>query len=509
MTKLALVAGPVAGLWLVVATLFYLLLWGTARERIKPPSIPVILALASLAALPAAALVKFLVPSRVLFRHVTSSPDHRLLLAMGGIALVWLAMVGLTCLVVGLAGRTRVRPSPPILALTIIVLASLPALVLASWWSDNLRAAVVTPLLARKATLALVPVGILAVAGLGLLVSTVRIVGWRTIARNRLAAAVLVAGVLAVPALGIADLGLRWKDRVLARANLITTKSPPVILPPGCGVFPPGNAWNTPVRHLPVDRRSADYIASIGPARPLHPDFGIVTGIPYAVADATTPTVTVDGSGGGSTAYRIPDDATVEGGGRGDAHVLVVDPSACRLYELYKARRVRSQHWEVEAADTFDLRTHALSRGPSVDAAGLPIFPGLVRYEEVERGVIPHALRFTAHRTRAAFVWPARHFASSSTDERLPPMGQRFRLRASFDVSGFSREVRAILVALQDYGMFLADNGGDWYLTGAPDARWNPARLAELARVTGNDFEAVDTSSTMIDRGSGEARVRR
>jgi hypothetical protein len=498
--KVLLVACLLATLWLVVAALTGRLLWTARRARVGRLTIACVLV--SLAAMPAATLVKLAVPSRTLFRHVADPRDHRLLLVLTGAAVVWLSMVGATYLLVRLAGRAGVTRSWLPLSVTLGALVSVPALVLVSWWSEPLRAAMVTPLASRHVT----PIGLLGLAVLGLVVSTLRIVGWRPLTGNRPVLALLIVGLLSVPFLGALHVATPWGDRLLARANLIRTQGPPVILPAGCGVFPPDNVWNTPVNHLPVDPRSAAYIASMGPSRSLHPDFGAVYGIPYAIADASTPPVTLDGADVGSGPYRIPDDAPVEGRGRGDAHVIVVDTSGCRLHELYGARRIGSRHWGADTADSYDLRSNLLSRGPSVDAAGLPIFPGLVRYEEVARGVIPHGLRFTTRRTRAAAVWPARHVASSSSDPALPPMGQRFRLRASFDRSGFSPPVRVILTALQEYGMLLADNGGDWFLTGAPDARWAPQWIAELKRVTGADFEAVDTSSLIVDLRSGEAR---
>jgi hypothetical protein len=179
------------------------------------------------------------------------------------------------------------------------------------------------------------------------------------------------------------------------------------------------------------------------------------------------------------------------------------------LYELYRAFQNRDSSWNADSAARFDLRSHALRPDgwTSADAAGLPILPGLVRYDEVQQGEIRHALRFTAPRTRRAYVWPARHFASSRDDAGLPPMGQRFRLRASFDMSGFARDTQVILRALQRYGMILADNGSAWYVSGAPHPSWsNDTLVGELRRVTGSDFEAVDVQSLLVDVNSGQAR---
>ena len=198
--------------------------------------------------------------------------------------------------------------------------------------------------------------------------------------------------------------------------------------------------------------------------------------------------------------YPIPPDAPVEGGRNagGDRHVIVVDRSRCRLYELYDAHPVDGgARWTAGSGAIWSLRSNRLrpSGWTSADAAGLPILPGLARYEELRRGGINHALRFTASRTRKAFLYPARHFASSDTDPNLPAMGQRLRLRASFDVSGFPRQARAVLVALKRYGMILADNGSPWYVSGAPSSGWSNDDLHSLGRVKGSDFEVVDPAS--------------
>lgn len=248
--------------------------------------------------------------------------------------------------------------------------------------------------------------------------------------------------------------------------------------------FPDDNPWNRDVSGDPVDPASATLIASCG-LRNLHPDFGTVwqgapIGIPYVVVAGTQGTVPVtfqydDESDPGP--YPIPADAPIEGGpdADGDRHVLVVDRDAWKLYELFDARPVDGgASWTAGSGAIFDLSSNALRPAgwTSADAAGLPIFPGLVRYDEaVERGEIRHALRFTCPRTRRAYVPPARHWASSSTDPALPPMGMRVRLRADFDTSGFPEEVQVVLEAMKRYGMLLADNGSGWYVSGAPDSR--------------------------------------
>ena len=271
----------------------------------------------------------------------------------------------------------------------------------------------------------------------------------------------------------------------------------------GVQLFPPDNAWNTPIDHLPVDKRSADYIASIGLDAPLHPDFGkssdgFSPGIPYVVVSASQPRFPVrfqypEESDPGL--YPIPPDVPIEGGptSEGDRHALILDRSGGTLYELYGVRKM-GDVWQAGSGAIFDLASNALRPAgwTSADAAGLPILPGLARYDEVvEQREIRHALRFTAKVTRRAYVFPARHWASRRTEEKLPPMGLRVRLKASYDVAHFPPPVQVILKALKKYGMLLADNGGNWFITGAPDARWNDDELAPLKKVKGKDLEVV------------------
>jgi hypothetical protein len=292
----------------------------------------------------------------------------------------------------------------------------------------------------------------------------------------------------------------------------------------GCPVFPADHIWNTPIDDLPVDPRSDGYVASIGGGEELHADFGAgqweggPIGIPFVVVPAGQKRVPIrfdpegypDESDHGP--FPIPRDAPVEGGSSsdGDRHVLVVEQGSCNLFELYNAWPERDDSWTVQAAATFDLGGYALRPDgwTSADAAGLPILPGLVRREEVEAGVIAHALRFTAPRTRRAYLWPARHFASDEDDPTLPPMGQRFRLKADVDVSSFSRDNQVILTALKTYGLILADNGSAWFLSGAPHAGWDDEDLHELGRIRGTDFEAVEQSGLMRDPDSGQVRDR-
>lgn len=268
--------------------------------------------------------------------------------------------------------------------------------------------------------------------------------------------------------------------------------------------FPDDNPWNTDISRSAVDANSATLIASCG-VRNLHPDFGTVwdgapNGIPYVVVNSTQAKVPVtfdydDESDPGP--YPIPANAPIEGGAAssGDRHVLVVDVGAWKLYELFDAHPINGgASWHAGSGAVFDLSSNALRPAgwTSADAAGLPIFPGLVRYDEaVEKHSIQHALRFTCPRTRRAYIAPARHFASSDTSSKLPPMGMRVRLRADYDTTGFSPTVRAILRAMMKYGMLVADNGSGWFVSGAPDPRWDDDDLATLARVPSTAFEVV------------------
>jgi hypothetical protein len=277
--------------------------------------------------------------------------------------------------------------------------------------------------------------------------------------------------------------------------------------------FPADNAWNRNVSGDPLDPNSATLIASCG-IRNLHPDFGTVwngapIGIPYVVVSGSQSRVPVtfgyaDESDPGP--YPIPSDAPIEGGvsSSGDRHVLVLDRDAQRLYELFDAHpRDGGARWDAGSGAIFDLRSNELRPAgwTSADAAGLPIFPGLVRYDEVmELGVIQHALRFTCPTTRRAYVPPARHWASSRTEASLPPMGMRVRLKADYDISRFPTPVQVILRAMKTYGMLLADNGSGWYVSGAPDARWNDDQLGALKTVPSSAFEVVRMEGMVVGR---------
>jgi hypothetical protein len=296
---------------------------------------------------------------------------------------------------------------------------------------------------------------------------------------------------------------------VLGVALLAGSSAQALRLPaaPKCPVFPADNAWNQRVDSLPVAQNSGQMIASIGLDSPVHPDFGSgkydgePIGIPFDVVSSSTPTsrVRFDYSDESDRVrYPIPRGVHIEGGARstGDRHAILVDKSNCRLYELYDLHHT-SRGWTAGSGATWSLRSNRLRPAgwTSVDAAGLPIFPGLARWDEVSRGVIDHALRFTAPATRRAYVYPARHYASSSNSAKLPPMGLRVRLKASVDISSFPKQARVVLRALQVYGAILADNGSPWYISGAPDKHWNNDLLHSLGRLTGADFEVVDTSS--------------
>ena len=274
-----------------------------------------------------------------------------------------------------------------------------------------------------------------------------------------------------------------------------------------CPVFPANNPWNERVDKLPVSADSAQLISSIGLNAPVHADFGSgkwdggPIGIPFDVVSRKTHRSRVKfqyASESNRVRYPIPRQVHIEGGSHatGDRHAILVDKSSCRLYELYALRHTR-RGWTAGSGAVWSLRSNHLRPAgwTSADAAGLPIFAGLARWDEVKRGVIDHALRFTAAQTRRAYVYPARHYASDSNDPSLPPMGLRVRLKASVNIASFPRQARVVLLALQRYGMILADNGAPWYISGAPSPHWSNDALHTLGRLTGADFEVVDTSS--------------
>lgn len=279
-----------------------------------------------------------------------------------------------------------------------------------------------------------------------------------------------------------------------------------------CSVFPPDNWWNTDVSQFPVHENSNAFINSVGRWDNLHPDFGTFwnggpIGIPFVTVDGNQPGVPVSfyyNEQSDPGPYPIPPDAPIEGGpdSNGDRHVLVVDDDNCVLFETYDSWPVDGgASWEAGSGAVFDLASNNLrpDTWTSADAAGLPIFPGLVRYDEVmQDGAIDHALRFTVSATRRAFIHPATHYASDSTDPSLPPMGLRFRMKAGYDCSAFGHETQVVCTALKKYGMFVADNGADWYISGAHDPRWDDDALGDLKQITGDAFEVVDTGELVI-----------
>jgi hypothetical protein len=275
----------------------------------------------------------------------------------------------------------------------------------------------------------------------------------------------------------------------------------------GCPILPASNALNRDISRAPVDPNSAGYIASIGLGGHLHPDFGTNPGygIPYAVVGPGQPKVPIAFTEFGEESdpgpYPIPANAPVEGAGEpGDRHVLVLQRGSCKLYELYAARR-SGAGWAAGSGAVFNLRSNALRPAgwTSADAAGLPILPLLVRYPEVRAGRIDHALRVTVERTQRGYIRPATHLASSSSDPSLPPMGLRLRLKASYSLAGFHGQSLIVLRALKRFGLIVADNGSSWYLTGAPDPRWNDEDLDQIKRVPGSAFEAVRTGPIRHD----------
>lgn len=334
------------------------------------------------------------------------------------------------------------------------------------------------------------------------------------------------------------------RHRIIAIATLclalaapqLTTGNARMLSVGGCAIFPANNIWNARVDALPVHPLSSAYINSNGgPNTPLHPDFGTVyngapNGIPYIVVPTNQPLVQITLEPYGDQAdpgpYPVPTNAPIEGGSgsNGDRHVLIVRQGDCQLFELYRAFPKSNGSWAGFGA-TFDLKRNGPLRPEtytSADAAGLPILPGLVKYDEVLAAAnansangVGHAFRFTIPFSQRAYVWPARHFASSSTDRNRPPMGQYFRLKASVNIDvypGSSTPVspmnKAILRTLKTHGMIIADNGSSFYINGAPDARWDDDDLSNLAAFTAGDFEAVDVSSLIVDPDSGEARAQ-
>jgi hypothetical protein len=321
------------------------------------------------------------------------------------------------------------------------------------------------------------------------------------VSRRSAGVAVLVGALAFGTAVGAAVTTIDQPAAVSEPADRIPAPSPIV---GGCAVFPADNAWNQDISQAPLHPNSAAIVASIqsnGGTR-LHPDFGENPdyGIPFVVVPGSQPLVPITYTAYGDESdpgpFPIPLDAPVEGGAgsTGDRHVLVVRADTCDLFELYRAFP-SGGGWEADSGARFDLRSNALRPlgWTSADAAGLPILPGLVRHEEVAAGEIRHAIRVTFSRTQRGYILPATHFASSSSDPNRPPMGMRLRLRASFDTSQLSGQARVIAVAMQRYGLIVADNGSNWYFQGAPSDGWNDDDLNQLKAISGSNFEVVDT----------------
>jgi hypothetical protein len=289
----------------------------------------------------------------------------------------------------------------------------------------------------------------------------------------------------------------------------------------GCPMFPANNIWNARVDTLPLDPNSDSYTNTIGAGTALHADFGSglwnggPIGIPFIIVPGDQPKVPVTFNYAGESdpgPYPIPANPPIEGGAHsgGDRHVLVLDRGACKLYETWSSYPQPDGSWQAGSGAVYDLRSNALRPDgwTSADAAGLPVLPGLVRYDEISAGAINHAIRFTAEYTRRAYVWPARHFASSNTSTAIPPMGQRFRLKASYVIPPtLPQATYVILRAFKTYGLILADNGSNWYISGVPDERWNNDQLASaFGQVHGHDFEAVNVSGLMANPNSGQTQ---
>ena len=341
------------------------------------------------------------------------------------------------------------------------------------------------------------------------------------LARSSFSGAVLALG-LAVPALAVSAPGVSTNIGPAGQVTDPPTAARAVAARPvagtSCRAFPADNWWHADVSRLPVHGRSRTWLASMSTGRRLHPDFGPSYGagpdygIPVTVVGGAHPKVTVRfdyASESDRVRYPFGPDTKIEGGrnSAGDKHAVVVDKSTCRLYETWNTR-VGSNRWRAGSGATWRLTSNRLRPDgwTSADAAGLPILPGLLRWNEVEAGRVDHAIRFTTDRTARSHVWPARHDAGSGSVRSYPPMGARFRLKASYDASHLGARARVVVRAMKTYGLVLADNGSPWYFQGERNARWPDRLIADLKRIPASRFVAVDTSSLRVDRDS--ARVR-
>jgi hypothetical protein len=288
----------------------------------------------------------------------------------------------------------------------------------------------------------------------------------------------------------------------------------------GCDVFPGNNYWNTDITDLKVARHNRAWMSHMSPGSRLHPDFGpsygaqpVAYGIPINVVDGSHPKVPVTFEYSGESdhvRYPLGSDTAIEGGrsSAGDRHAVVVDSSTCRLYETW-ATRTSGGRWTAGSGATWSLTSNKLRHNgwTSADAAGLPILPGLLRYREVEvTGKVDHAIRFTTNITQRQHVWPARHDAGSTSNPAYPPMGARFRLKASFSLTGYRHDTVVVLRAMKKNGLVLADNGSPWYFQGSATSRWPAGLLDELKSIPASAFEALDTRPLMISPDSGAAR---
>lgn len=287
-----------------------------------------------------------------------------------------------------------------------------------------------------------------------------------------------------------------------------------------CPAFPASSYWHADVRELPAHPRSADWLAHMSPTRRLHPDFGpsygaqaVPYGIPVTVVGGGHPKVRVAfeyADESDRVRYPLGTDTRIEGGSAsdGDRHAVVVDRGTCRLYETWSTYRRRDGRWTAGSGATWSLTSNRLrpQGWTSADAAGLPILPGLLRYDEVRAGHVDHAIRFTTDVTDRRHVWPARHDAGSVSDRSYPPMGARFRLRAGFPIGSYRADTRVVLTAMKRHGLVLADNGSPWYVQGTADDRWPSRLLDELKTVPASAFQAVDTAPLRVRGSSGRAR---
>lgn len=289
---------------------------------------------------------------------------------------------------------------------------------------------------------------------------------------------------------------------------------------PACPSFPANNVWHSDISKLPVHRRSKAWLASAGAStRKLHPDFGtsddpeVPYGIPYTSVTGTHVKVPVSfeyADESDRVRYPLGADTKIEGGrdSGGDMHAIVIDRATCKLYETFATTQDRSGRWHAGSGAVWDLKSNRLRPAgwTSADAAGLPIFPGLLRRDEVRAGKVDHAIRFTVARTDRSYVWPARHQAGVRRDANLPPMGARFRLKASYNISRLRPDTQIVLRALKKHGLILADNGSNWFFQGAADNRWKDDFIRELKSIPASAFEAVDASSLMVSPNSAQAR---